>query len=458
MPVTVVYRQNASAPSIFRAGRFGSICAQSAPAFTDWKRDASGVRERATSRRHRPIPPERAASARLHFRFASRFCLILLSQSTGLEPTNRMTRTHARLLGPCFKTGPASARNLEHRRHDTRTVKGYTAATKKQRRRARVRATAGARATTRIILNACVGPDVRAKIARARFVCTMAEYRPRSVGTGGQVGRRVAPREGTTAARLQVAGLRPTARTALDGVYHPLRAALSSNPTLRSVPLARSPRRYGPGTLCGKTAPFKTNLDESGTREKAEPPEHHISRDRDDRGIQRWAPPCSLAATEGILANDTKKVGGRRDIRRRAIALSAARPSDVVSAYARLSFFFIILIIVIIIIIIICDTRDRSKAARAQIDAHGASAHFAKTSTTHHVLNNHRRRRRRRPRSNCIIRRSRRRRRRRRRWRRVCVVVRCCCDVSPLPLCSALERRQSVDRDTSGGRSASREQ
>ncbi|CAG9790418.1 unnamed protein product [Diatraea saccharalis] len=64
------------------------------------------------------------------------------------------------------------------------------------------------------------------------------------------------------------------------------RAALSSNPTLRRVPLATALRRYGPGTLYGKTAPFKTNLDGRGDDEKAEPPEHHMSRDLGDRGIQ----------------------------------------------------------------------------------------------------------------------------------------------------------------------------
>ena len=38
---------------------------------------------------------------------------------------------------------------------------------------------------------------------------------------------------------------------ALDGVYHPLRAALSSNPTLRRDPPAISSGHYGPGTLYG---------------------------------------------------------------------------------------------------------------------------------------------------------------------------------------------------------------
>ena len=38
---------------------------------------------------------------------------------------------------------------------------------------------------------------------------------------------------------------------ALDGVYHPLRAALSSNPTLRRHPPDINNGHYGPGTLYG---------------------------------------------------------------------------------------------------------------------------------------------------------------------------------------------------------------
>ena len=38
---------------------------------------------------------------------------------------------------------------------------------------------------------------------------------------------------------------------ALDGVHNPLRAALSSNPTLRRDPSEMRNGRYGPGTLCG---------------------------------------------------------------------------------------------------------------------------------------------------------------------------------------------------------------
>ncbi|CAH2080285.1 unnamed protein product, partial [Iphiclides podalirius] len=122
------------------------------------------------------------------------------------------------------------------------------------------------------------------------------------------------------------------------------RAALSSNPTLRSVPLAAALRRYGPGTLCGKTAPFKTNLDRSIDDEKAEPPEHHISRVRDDRGIQCWAHSCSLAATKEMPY--TISVGatttGRRQKRHRPAYIStraetasqsSKRSSDVESAY-----------------------------------------------------------------------------------------------------------------------------
>ncbi|CAH0715167.1 unnamed protein product, partial [Brenthis ino] len=108
----------------------------------------------------------------------------------------------------------------------------------------------------------------------------------------------------------------------LDGVYHPLRAALSSNPTLRRVPLAVSLRRYGPGTLYGKTAPFKTNLDRSGDDEKAGPPEHHISRDRYNRGIQCWADSCSLAATKEIL---TRYPSARRRRSRRSVGTAVRR-------------------------------------------------------------------------------------------------------------------------------------
>ena len=54
---------------------------------------------READRDRRSILPERARRARA-FTFVVPFSL-----------TISMTRTHARLLGPCFKTGPASARN-----------------------------------------------------------------------------------------------------------------------------------------------------------------------------------------------------------------------------------------------------------------------------------------------------------------------------------------------------------
>ncbi|GBP52910.1 hypothetical protein EVAR_47565_1 [Eumeta japonica] len=68
--------------------------------------------------------------------------------------------------------------------------------------------------------------------------------------------------------------------------------------TLNLSSLAAALRLYGPGTLYGKAAPFKTNLDRRPDDEKAEPPEHHMSRDRYDRAIRRWALSCSLAATK----------------------------------------------------------------------------------------------------------------------------------------------------------------
>ncbi|GBP52918.1 hypothetical protein EVAR_47573_1 [Eumeta japonica] len=126
------------------------------------------------------------------------------------------------------------------------------------------------------------------------------------------------------------------------------RAALSSNPTLRRVPLAAALRLYGPGTLYGKAAPFKTNLDRRPDDEKAEPPEHHMSRDRYDRAIRRWALSCSLAATKEILtrypsarrrARFGRRVRLRRIYRYEKISRScAAHIAPVVSSIRRFDY------------------------------------------------------------------------------------------------------------------------
>ncbi|CAH1645309.1 unnamed protein product [Spodoptera littoralis] len=104
--------------------------AESASTFTNWKRDASRVREIDLDRRS--ILPEHAASARLHFHCAFQFII-------------SMTRIHARLLGPCFKTGPASARNRIIADRNAHSPRQYdsdcrsTAPTSAQRRQREVR-------------------------------------------------------------------------------------------------------------------------------------------------------------------------------------------------------------------------------------------------------------------------------------------------------------------------------
>ncbi|KAJ8705021.1 hypothetical protein PYW08_012352 [Mythimna loreyi] len=117
-----------------------------------------------------------------------------------------------------------------------------------------------------------------------------SNYPPGSVlepDHAGVVRRRALPPR-RHSARLERNTVRPPILSTAHR-FRPTEAALSSNPTLRRVPLAAILRRYGPGTLYGKTAPFKTNLDRSDRDEKAEPPEHHISRRLNNGGIQCWA-------------------------------------------------------------------------------------------------------------------------------------------------------------------------
>ncbi|GBP52953.1 hypothetical protein EVAR_47608_1 [Eumeta japonica] len=311
-----------------------------------------GVRD--ADRDPRPSSPSvpKKIETPLHFRYAFQFDRYTRGDST--------TRTHARLLGPCYKTGPASARNriiADGYAHGQRLHGGRIDAGA-QRRGPHSGGTSNA-TTPR------VGPDApkrvrvsysyrpigrpvghrRGPTTELRSPGSRTALRPTSNGSRCLTEREVHavpgddthdPRPPTRPRKTEIDGRpgRPYARSTetnveslpLDGVYHPLRAALSSNPTLRRVPLAAALRLYGPGTLYGKAAPFKTNLDRRPDDEKAEPPEHHMSRDRYDRAIRRWALSCSLAATKEILADDM--VRGRLDIRPRDDARF-----DVESAY-----------------------------------------------------------------------------------------------------------------------------
>ncbi|GBP52944.1 Putative uncharacterized protein ART2 [Eumeta japonica] len=305
-----------------------SICARSAPSSADWERDASGVRD--ADRDPRPSSPSvpKKIETPLHFRYAFQFDRYTRGDST--------TRTHARLLGPCFKTGPASARNriiADGYAHGQRLHGGRIDAGA-QRRGPHSGGTSNA-TTPR------VGPDApkrvrvsysyrpigrpvghrRGPTTELRSPGSRTALRPTSNGS-----RCLTEREKCTPSPATIRTIRarrhgperPRSTDVRDDRTHAARkrtlnlsvrsfefrrAALSSNPTLRRVPLAAALRLYGPGTLYGKAAPFKTNLDRRPDDEKAEPPEHHMSRDRYDRAIRRWALSCSLAATKEILVS-----------------------------------------------------------------------------------------------------------------------------------------------------------
>ncbi|GBP96684.1 hypothetical protein EVAR_90009_1 [Eumeta japonica] len=255
-----------------------------------------------------PRPSSRAfqkIETPLHFRYAFQFDRYTRGDST--------TRTHARLLGPCYKTGPASARNriiADGYAHGQRLHGGIDGA---QRRGPHSGGTSNA-TTPR------VGPDAPKRV-RVSY-----SYRP--------IGRPVGHRRGPTT-ELRSPGsrtaLRPTSngsrclterevhavpgddthdprpptrprKTEIDGrPGRPYARSTETNVESLRESLAAALRLYGPGTLYGKAAPFKTNLDRRPDDEKAEPPEHHMSRDRYDRAIRRWALSCSLAATKEIL-------------------------------------------------------------------------------------------------------------------------------------------------------------
>ncbi|GBP52932.1 Putative uncharacterized protein ART2 [Eumeta japonica] len=302
-----------------------SICARSAPSSADWERDASGVRD--ADRDPRPSSPSvpKKIETPLHFRYAFQFDRYTRGDST--------TRTHARLLGPCYKTGPASARNriiADGYAHGQRLHGGRIDAGA-QRRGPHSGGTSNA-TTPR------VGPDApkrvrvsysyrpigrpvghrRGPTTELRSPGSRTALRPTSNGSRCLTEREVHavpgddthdPRPPTRPRKTEIDGRpgRPYARStetnveSLRSFIRVSQGCTLKQPDSEESPLAAALRLYGPGTLYGKAAPFKTNLDRRPDDEKAEPPEHHMSRDRYDRAIRRWALSCSLAATKEIL-------------------------------------------------------------------------------------------------------------------------------------------------------------
>ncbi len=85
---------------------------------------------------------------------------------------------------------------------------------------------------------------------------------------------------------------------ALDGVYHPIHAAISSNATLRPLTKAQTKHEYGAITLFG--VPFQRTF---SSRFYA-PTTFRLQRTcSEDRSFSAWANPPSLAATKGILVS-----------------------------------------------------------------------------------------------------------------------------------------------------------
>jgi hypothetical protein len=82
-----------------------------------------------------------------------------------------------------------------------------------------------------------------------------------------------------------------------------LGAALSSNPTLRRDPPATGDGRYGPGTLYGLWPRSRWTWTRRTVSDDGPSLTPHFPASGFGRGIQCWALPCSLAATEGILVS-----------------------------------------------------------------------------------------------------------------------------------------------------------
>ncbi|KAI9628430.1 hypothetical protein H4Q26_018076 [Puccinia striiformis f. sp. tritici PST-130] len=151
-----------------------------------------------------------------------------------------LTRAHVRLLGPCFKTGRKVARNSSPtdgprlrrgrvdgscRRASRPGAPGFGAIGHAETRPPRRTATRALRPAP----NESRRPLTERKIRPA--------VRPTVNSPGGD----------SRALSVYTRTVSP-----LDGVYHPLRAALSSNPTRRRGPIPeRCDGLYWPGTICG---------------------------------------------------------------------------------------------------------------------------------------------------------------------------------------------------------------
>ncbi|KAK8640954.1 hypothetical protein V6N13_008706 [Hibiscus sabdariffa] len=159
--------------------------------------------------------------------------------------SNPLTRTHVRLLGPCFKTGRMGSPQADTR---STLVPKHTD-------------TARAGFHNR-------GEDVSRGVSKARaWAATMIRVGPRPEPIGGPA---LASFSSFPRGTCSLSVSRPY--LALDGIYRPIRAAFPNNPTHRQ----RLVVRQGPGTTGLSPSPAPR--------------------------FSSWAIPGSLTVTKGILA------------------------------------------------------------------------------------------------------------------------------------------------------------
>ncbi|KAK8535785.1 hypothetical protein V6N13_031909 [Hibiscus sabdariffa] len=216
-----------------------------------------------------------------------------------LRVSNPLTRTHVRLLGPCFKTGrmgspQADARSTLVPKHAETARAGFHDR----------------------------GDDVSTGVSKARaWAATTIHVGPRPEPIGGPA---LAVPHPTGAHRRPPIRFPPDnfkhsltlfsksfssfprgtcslsvsrPYLALDGIYRPIRAAFPNNPTRRQ----RLVVRQGPGTtgLSPSPAPLSRGTWARSVAEDASP--DYYSDAEGDR-FSSWAIPGSLAVTKGILA------------------------------------------------------------------------------------------------------------------------------------------------------------